>query len=221
MNLALGSSKSSRRTGTNVDTDDRFEFDPVRHLYLLNGKRLPSVTGIMKAGGLTKDYSDVDPKVLANAAARGTAVHKAIEQLHEGTLDWAVLHDEIIPRVLAYEKFRTDARWQHLHSEQMFYSKRWMYAGTMDAIGTTYGTSNLVLLDYKTSYESDLPAWKIQIQAYKQLWDEHHEEKIEHCAILWLKPDGNYEYFNADDEGSWLMFLYALKIAEWKKTNKR
>lgn len=62
------------------------EFFPETHTYLYDGLMLPSVSQIleMKFKG---DYANVPPSVLNNAAKRGTAVHKAIENYNNSGYD--------------------------------------------------------------------------------------------------------------------------------------
>ena len=54
------------------------EFLPETHTYLYDGLMLQSVTQILGVK-YKNDYASVPPAVLNNAAQRGTAVHKAIE----------------------------------------------------------------------------------------------------------------------------------------------
>ena len=54
------------------------EFFPETHTYLYDGLMLPSVTQILGVK-FRNDYASVPPAVLNNAAQRGTAVNKAIE----------------------------------------------------------------------------------------------------------------------------------------------
>ena len=58
--------------------DGVLEFYPETHTYLYDGLMLPSVTQILGVK-YRNDYASVPPAVLDNAAKRGTAVHKAIE----------------------------------------------------------------------------------------------------------------------------------------------
>lgn len=56
------------------------------HTYLYDGLMLPSVTQILGAK-YKNDYASVPPAVLNNAAQRGTAVHKAIENFNVSGYD--------------------------------------------------------------------------------------------------------------------------------------
>ena len=62
------------------------EFYPETHTYLYDGLMLPSVTQILGVK-YRNDYASVPPAVLNNAAQRGTAVHKAIENYNNSGYD--------------------------------------------------------------------------------------------------------------------------------------
>lgn len=62
------------------------EFFPETHTYLYEGLMLPSVSQILSVK-YKNDYASVPPAVLNNAAKRGTAVHKAIENYNNSGYD--------------------------------------------------------------------------------------------------------------------------------------
>ena len=62
------------------------EFFPESHTYLYDGIMLPSVTQILGVK-YKNDYASVPSAVLDNAARRGTAVHKAIENYNNSGYD--------------------------------------------------------------------------------------------------------------------------------------
>ena len=62
------------------------EFFPETHTYLYDGLMLQSVTQILGVK-YKNDYASVPPAVLDNAAKRGTAVHKAIENYNNSGYD--------------------------------------------------------------------------------------------------------------------------------------
>lgn len=62
------------------------EFFPETHTYLYDGLMLPSVSRILGMK-YKNEYSNVPPAVLDNAAQRGTAVHKAIENYNNSGYD--------------------------------------------------------------------------------------------------------------------------------------
>ena len=56
------------------------EFNEATHEYFNDGKKLISVTQLMRKHGLAPDYSMVNQAVLTAKAERGTLIHKEIEQ---------------------------------------------------------------------------------------------------------------------------------------------
>ena len=62
------------------------EFYPETHTYLVDGCMVDSVTQILGVK-FRNDYASVPPAVLDNAAKRGTAVHKAIENYNNSGYD--------------------------------------------------------------------------------------------------------------------------------------
>ena len=62
------------------------EFYPETHTYLYEGLMLPSVSQILGMK-YKNEYASVPPSVLNNAAQRGTAVHKAIENYNNSGYD--------------------------------------------------------------------------------------------------------------------------------------
>ena len=62
------------------------EFYPETHTYLYEGLMLPSVSQILGMK-YKNEYASVPPAVLNNAAQRGTAVHKAIENYNNSGYD--------------------------------------------------------------------------------------------------------------------------------------
>ena len=62
------------------------EFFPETHTYLYDGLMLKSVTQILGVK-YRNDYASVPPAVLDNAAKRGTAVHKSIENYNNSGYD--------------------------------------------------------------------------------------------------------------------------------------
>lgn len=62
------------------------EFFPETHTYLYDGLMLPSVSQILGMK-YKNEYASVPPAMLENAAQRGTAVHKAVENYNNSGYD--------------------------------------------------------------------------------------------------------------------------------------
>lgn len=110
------------------------KFDAESHTYWLDGARIPSVTQVLKV--LAGDQFAAVPKdVLANAAALGTAVHRAIELDINKELDDASLHDSVRPYLDMWRDWCAMTGFKPELSEQQVYSRRLWFAGTVDVIG--------------------------------------------------------------------------------------
>ena len=75
-------------------TAEHLLFDEEAHRYELDGRYIPNVTSIIKP---LSTLDRVPAEVLARAAERGKAVHKACELHLLGDLDETTLDDEIAP----------------------------------------------------------------------------------------------------------------------------
>lgn len=142
---------------------------PVRtddHQYFLDGKRLPSVTGILKAVGkidatwYTEESRD-----------RGTKVHQAIASYYQKTerRECAV---EAIPYLCQFLSFVKDQNFQCMYSEQVVWGRGQFglpsFAGTFDLYGYigNKADGNLYLIDVKTG---SFPSWVwLQLGGYAE-----------------------------------------------------
>lgn len=164
--------------------DSRLRFDAETHIYTWRGKRVPSVTQVLKDTGLIDDqwYTERSRQI-------GQAVHLATEyddlrKLREETV--SVL---IRPYLEAWRKFRAETGFTPLPDgiEQRVYNQFAQYAGTLDRIGTVGGTE--VLLDIKTGAPQSWHA--LQLAAYAMALPEPRRYRR---ARVQLKSDGTYRY---------------------------
>lgn len=162
-------------------------------LYRIGGRRVPSVTEILRYGGWV-DFSGVDPGVLARAAERGHFVHEASELLDEDDLDWDTVPREWAGYVRAYAEFRAHSDLEILASEEVITNEAYRYCGQLDRRGRMRGRP--CILDIKTSYQPS-DTWGIQIAGYAAAFDLPHDR-----YALWLRRDGTYRlipYCQPDD----------------------
>lgn len=174
-------------------------FDEDEHLYLVDGRFVPSVTDVLSP--LHSSYSRINPYVLDRAAIRGTAVHEACEAIDLG------LEPEIYPETEGYVRAYLD--WQNVYRpeweaiEQIVYNDKMDYIGTADRIGRLNGTEPAVV-DIKTSSpaKESLVSVCLQTFAYKEAY---FGEKACKRYGLFLKADGSWRF---------------LDCAEYEKKNK-
>lgn len=177
-------------------------FEEERHIYTIAERRLPSVTEVMKPFS-ARYYGEIDESVLSRAAARGTAVHNAIENYAKfGVKDIA---SEYVGYLQAYIKWEKDYRPALIGNESRVYHKHLRYAGTMDMACVIDGVATCV--DFKTSYSVKEIMLRIQLEAYVKAFASQGFEMQDKIALQ-LKKDGSYKAFcyHGCDIEAWQVF---------------
>ena len=117
-------------------------FDEALHIFTLDGRRIASVTQILK---------HFIPRWNCDLfyLERGTAVHKATELYDKGTLDMNSVDPQIEGYLQAWIKFREDYRFIPSWIERQAYHPVFLYAGIIDRIGDC--KEGNCILDIKSS----------------------------------------------------------------------
>jgi len=186
-------------------------FNKEKHEYKLGEEVIPSVSQILKDGGLI-EFGSIPQHILDNAANRGTLIHFACELWDEGTLDEENLDPVIVPYLEAWKKFRADTKCEIIASEEIVYHKNFKYAGTLDRRLKIDGKT--FICDIKTG--APRPWHSIQTAGYALCFPEKYER-----MCVYLKKDCSYEvkiYTSQDDEE---VFLAALAIHKFKMRTKK
>lgn len=191
-------------------------FNEEKHVYMIGDRYLPGVSSILKKAGLV-DLSGIPEEVLERARNFGTAVHKACELEDLGTLDVASLSEHVVPHLEAWRKFKTDAKVEVEEIEMPVFSQRWWVAGKLDRIIVMDGKRCLV--DLKSS-STIYPSMKIQLAAYKLLFEEMTGVKISGRLIVQLLKDGSYKLTPCNDETDEQVFLAAVQIYKFTRKEK-
>ncbi len=161
-------------------------FDERWHIYKLNGEKIPSVSTIMKPLSQAL-YRDVDEAVLNAAAAKGTAVHNAIESyILFGISD---IPDQYAGYFEAFKDWWKENKPEVISTETQVYHKVLRYAGTADLLAVIGGER--VLIDYKTSATVNKMLTGVQTEAYAKAF-ESHGIAFDRKMILHLMKDGKY-----------------------------
>jgi hypothetical protein len=176
------------------------EFIEKDHLYISNGRPVPSVTSILVRTGIinTEHFSEY-------CRERGSALHKALEYLDQNNLDEDTVDDQIKGYIESYKAFKEDVGPQITHIERVVHSKDFDYAGTFDRGMMINGHHCLV--DIKSG--QFFKYFGLQLAAYQQAAKE--------CGIsftkrfvLELKPvDRKYRLREMADPLALLNFLRA------------
>jgi hypothetical protein len=179
-------------------------FNEVAHEYHFNGKRVPSVTGILKP---LSDFSRVPPNVLEAKRILGSAVHLACEWDDEGELDDERTPGIVMGYVAGWRKFKSDMQVEVLHSEARVFHRTRLYAGTLDRILMMRGRKVPQLIDLKTSAQI-MKSVGPQTAGYAAAAEVPGYGR----GVLQLKPDGNYKYVELTDPTDWATFAACLTI---------
>lgn len=190
-------------------------FDDPSHTYRWNDIVVPGVTTILKP---LSGYDSVPRHILDEAAARGTAIHKAVELHCAGTLDYESLPDVLIPYVIAWENFVSEKRPAIVGSEQRGYHTQLGYAGTWDLELGFKGDKQPSMVDIK-SCVAMMPSVGPQLSAYKEIINagRPRSEQVKKRFGLQLKKNGTYELHQYKDEVTdWNAFLSCLNLLRFR-----
>jgi len=187
-------------------------FDAALHAYYVDGRRVPSVTGVLAAVGISTDFSRINQAVLEHKRQLGAALHACLDYQHDDDLDETTVDEEVRPLLDSYKLFMTDTGFKALDHEL----RRWpelngmRYGMTADVIGAMGGEPWLI--DFKTSAGAPSPGWAIQLAGY--------EAGLQRPVIppfrwrrmsLQLLPEGRYykkEWTDPLDRQEWISALY-------------
>ena len=193
------------------------EFTEDTHTYKLRGQEIPSVTQLLKLLP-ADDYASVPDYILANAAARGTAVHEAIEFFVQyGSEEY---DEAYAPYVEAFKTFWSGLNgalalgneipvyYDDCDNEAIRELYGTPYAGTLDMLAAVGG--EIWLLDFKctSSVSKGLrKKYALQLEAYSQALRKFGIAIDKKVVIQLLKTGKPRTYdFPADDRYSWSVF---------------
>lgn len=162
-----------------------------RYYYVSPGARpqpVAGVTEILKGVGIiSHDW------VSEYALDRGTQVHKAMQLLIQGRLDWSSLDERIAGYVKGGAKFCAAAGVElgapESLTEHLVYSRTYGYAGKLDAFLSVFGRQAIV--DWKSGV---LGLAHIQTSAYAEAFAEERGivASLPRYGVQ-LFPDGDYK----------------------------
>lgn len=185
------------------------EFNPDTHVYTLDGKIIPGVTGVLKDVGLidTSFYTE-------EAATRGTAVHEAVQMVVKGILPAPAWDGtDLETYLLAWEKFMADSGFEVESSERLASDEVNHFATHIDLEGKLNGKP--VVIDVKSGA---LQAWHgLQLAANTMLNDRQDR------FVLQLSGDGTYRLHDEYRGEKFLSRLWdrvwvgALSLYWWKR----
>jgi len=197
-------------------------FEPDGHIYRdTQGNRVLSVTQVFQMLGLV-DYSDVDQGVLQHKSEIGIAVHKAIELLLTGRLDWDTVDEAAMAYVVGAKLWFRNMRFDLVGCEQQgIFETHGMKIGYQyDQLGSIFyeGHRQPVIIDLKTAIKES-PTWPLQTAAYALAAPKLKDGEDYLRVVLHLQKDGRVKplyYHDAEDRRA---FLYMAYCAQWKQNH--
>lgn len=186
----------------------KVQFDEATHTYTLDGKKLPSVTHIIRYLAVDK-ANNADPNAAEIARKRGTLVHQETMLFDYTNSFSSDIDSDCAPYLEAYVQFVRDYRpgWELI--EHQMGNATLGFAGTLDRFGVI--DDKWCILDIKTSYKVDIPSLSAQLTAYHDLLLYEQFEKLENANIrhlgLQLMRTGKYRLYETDcEKGSDLFY---------------
>jgi hypothetical protein len=141
-------------------TSELLTFDADTHTYTLTGRRVRSVTQLLRKVNLITPFEDVVPPwVLGPALKRGTAVHRALELLHDpqdplDLQDYIRRAPEYAGYVQSWVRLLDTGRLETFAVETRVANFAPRYAGTFDWLGTFDGQACMVDFATGDPYDS-------------------------------------------------------------------
>ncbi|OPX88976.1 MAG: hypothetical protein A4E53_01709 [Pelotomaculum sp. PtaB.Bin104] len=147
------------------------------------------------------------------AGSEGTQAHKCLEYIEAGgTHEFMNPPSKVDQYVMAYYKWKDAFPHKFMPIEHTVYSKKYGYAGTLDAI-VEDSSGKTWLIDFKTS-NGIYNEMGLQLVAYKTAVEEMGLCKVDHMGILQLVDDGTFNFKEMNEP---LKTFLALKLAyEWQ-----
>lgn len=136
------------------------EFREDTHEYFLDGRKLISVTQLMRKHELAPSYDAVPSEVLKAKAERGTLIHKEIEDyIKTGEIGFTT-------ELMRFADYCKEKAIEIVHSELMLYND--IVAGTADLVTVAHGEEGYTIADIKTTatLHKEAISWQLSIYAY-------------------------------------------------------
>ncbi len=216
-------------------------FDDGRHVfYGPNGEYLTSVTGVTgvidKSGplmywavNLARDYllekiqsgQIVEMDIIEASKQHRAFKKKAADmgtQIHQWCSDWILgkkpkmpEEEKVVNGITAFLKFQKEHKFKWIDSERIVYSKKYGYAGILDAVAKK--GKELVLVDFKSS-NGIYDEMRFQVSGYQIAYEEETGKKFDKRIIVRFgKETGEFEVKELDnDEADKKAFLACLAL---------
>lgn len=180
--------------------------------------KLPGVTTILNKVFGQEEFVNIPKHILDNAAKRGSAIHKYIEDfINNGYFSTINLEYQIYIDYFNdwYNKYEPE----FIFSEKKLVSEKLGYKGIIDTVFFEKYSDELIMCDWKTSSSLNTFKAKCQLNLYLLLLEEafpEYKNKINNLKILSLTKSGfKYYEFEPDRElAKAILLIYKEKIKD-------
>ena len=181
------------------------DFDPATHTYRIGNIRVPSVTQVLSAAGMTNGaYWTTEARDRGTYVARATEIYDR----DPDDFDWDGVDEDKVGYVRAWEKFKRESGCEIVACEAQVYSEAYQFAGTLDRIIRWHGS--LTLIDIKTGSPAD---WHpLQTAAYRMCVDDRPLDR----AAIYLAANSTYRLIEHASRRNEDVFRAALTAAKWR-----
>lgn len=188
----------------------KVELDQATHTYRVGGKVISGITGLLRDAGIIKgvDYGSDE------ALWRGKLIHKALEYLNKGTLNWDTVDNEIEPYIRAYQQFQMDTGFKPRSWENSLYHPQLKYCGTYDVEGPAYNDDHW-LVDTKTGLTSLAMSDWVGIQTAAQALLLPNSTKYKRFGLK-LTSEGKYNLIRYEDPEDYNAFVAIIALRNWR-----
>ncbi|MDY0074668.1 MAG: hypothetical protein RBR75_02130 [Acholeplasmataceae bacterium] len=153
------------------------------HAYYVDGIQVPSVTQIVSAI-LPSPYQGIETQVLKQAADRGIALHKEIEDYEISGIEGQSIEFH------HYKQMKRRYGIRPLHNEKLIIIERdnqVICAGRLDMIVQLEQMSGLGVSDIKRTYRIHQEHLKLQLNLYRIGYMQSYHEQIDFLVCLHLR----------------------------------
>lgn len=162
----------------------------------------------------------------AEAADYGTQAHSVIEKILKDDMGAVTVLMDRAPTpvqkaVGSFLRWRDKTKFEVIKTESVVHSKKFGYAGTVDAIGKT--VNGITLGDWKTS-KRIYAEYSLQTVAYKYAAEEMSGEQIPNVMIFRFGKDGSFEDYTVpamSHPDLFDRFIDAKRLWEWQRESSR
>lgn len=141
----------------------------------------------------------------------GTEIHNWVSQWILGKKPEMPDDEKVINGITAFLRFQKERKFKWLESERIVFSKKYNYAGILDAVAKE--GKKLVLVDFKSS-NGIYDEMRFQVAGYQIAYEEETGKKIDKTMIIKFGKDtGEFEAVELEDHNKdKKAFLAALEV---------